>query len=295
MREITLNVCQGIGDIMWVYQKFANHVDKINFNIAQITSQKNNTKMSTRATGFLKLLPKVNNVGTVDFSNSSYNRLAHSYFSMSQIMELHKAGFDGPFDYSCNGPLDSGIRLENIDKEFSVQEDVPITCTYSPLAFPIGEFITVYVSGSTRHPDSIKTHQLWTEEVWARFIIGFYKKYKLNNPILIIGASYDRDAAIILENILKINKFNVHTYIDSYPANITYILKNSFCFIGYQSGLNVLADNLNVKQVMIYFPLFKSGLFNAWCKLKNKENNIYNYDFFKHTPEQVLGDLKLVL
>lgn len=298
MRSITLNGCMGIGDLVWVYQKFANHVDGINFNIAQLNRKAGDAtdaKLQTRATEFLKLLPKVTNVGTVDVSASAYERLAHNYFPMSPIMDLFKQGSDGPFDYACNGPLDNGIRIEDIDKEYSVQTDVPILCTYAPLAFPIGEFITVYVSGSTRFPEVRRLCQLWTEDVWAQFIRLFYDKYKLNNPILIIGASYDREAAVLLEQNLKNYGIRTHTYIDSQAYNITYILKNSVCFIGYQSGLNILADILDVKQIMLYFPKFESGLINSWCKLRNKENGIYNADFFSKTPAQVLDKLTIKL
>ena len=43
--EITIQVCQGIGDIFWVYQKFAPYFDKINFRCLNYSRQRNRNKI----------------------------------------------------------------------------------------------------------------------------------------------------------------------------------------------------------------------------------------------------------
>src|SRR5262249_13934161 len=137
MKEVTLNVCQGVGDIFWVYQKFAPHVDVINFNIACLPDldRDDNKTVSLRATSFLKLLPQVEAVDFIIIPSEQYDRLANGYHSMIPLMAAMKEGSPGPFNYACNRPLEDGIRIEDIDP-FEMQETVPMRTEACPLAYP---------------------------------------------------------------------------------------------------------------------------------------------------------------
>lgn len=290
-KAIKLNVCQGVGDIFWVYQKFSPHVDFIDVSICQVEGV--SSKTGTRAINFLKLFPKIRNINTHVGTHKEYQKMASEYTPMSSIIPFFEK--KNQFSYGCNKPLEEGIRIEDIDPEYAIEETVPILVQPCPLVFDPGNYVAVYVSGTTANTSIVKQLQLWTVSGhWLRFIRAFYKQFKLNCPIIIIGASYDKKIALDLEIILKKCGFNVTTYIDAEPSNVTYILKNSICFIGYQSGLNVLADNLDVKQVMLYFPHLKKMLY-SWCKIKNWKNGHFNASSFDMTPEQVLDSIRFRL
>jgi hypothetical protein len=110
-KEIQLKVCQGVGDIFWVYQKFAPHVDVIDFSICQVDGKL--TKIGTRAVSFLKLLPKVRNVDAYQDTIENYQKMINENMPMSEI--IPKLGSQNSFAYACNKPLEEGVRLEDID------------------------------------------------------------------------------------------------------------------------------------------------------------------------------------
>lgn len=288
MKIIKLNVCQGVGDIFWVYQKFAKHVDLIDFSITQVNGNKG--KIGTRAVDFLRLLPKVRNIETNFVTDMDYKRLCEGYFPMKDL--ISKIGDDGFYNYSCNRSLEDGIRIENIDSDYDIEETVPILCNGFFLPYTCGEYVTLYVSGSTMDKEVSSRLSLWDASKWSKFIRSFYKQYDLSCPIILIGASYDERVTFQIQEHLQRLNFETTCYINSEPSNVTYILKNSKCYIGYQSGLNILADNLDVKQVMLYFPYLKKML-NTWCKIENWKSGVFNADTFDQTPEQVLKGLRL--
>jgi hypothetical protein len=289
-KTLTLNVCQGVGDIFWVYQKFAPHVDRIHFRICHLDG--GDPKIQNRAVEFLKLLPNVVDVGSMVVPPERYERLAHGRFDMRPILEGWRLGTKLDWDYACNDALESGTRLDEIDPEIPIQETVPIRCDYAPLAFEPGEYVAVYVSGSTKNND-VRKMGAWSVHDWFEFVRGLYARYKLDAPVILIGASYDRAAQDEMEGLLLSVGFRVAKYIDSCPGNVTYLLKNSRLFVGYQSGLNILADNLDVPQVMVYFDFLRNMQY-AWCKRANIDNGKYNAALFSQKPYEVLDGLKLV-
>lgn len=290
MKTITLNVCQGVGDIFWVYQKFAPHVDQINFCISMVPG--GTAKVQTRAVEFLKLLPKTNKVTTKVVTDNDYFKLAHGDFSLPDILAKFEQGERGSFDYGCNNLLEQGVRLEAIDPNFAIEETVAMRSEPIDLNFQPGDYVTVYISGSTADTGAAQFHKLWTVNQWHEFVTLFYQKYQLTYPIVLIGASYDQGPSSELEEKLKASGHQTQLVIDSSPAQVVHILKGTVCFINYQSGLSILADNLDVAQVMMYFPMLEKMQY-AWCKRKNIENGAFNANLFNRTPQEVVDGLKL--
>jgi ADP-heptose:LPS heptosyltransferase len=291
-RSITLNVCQGVGDIFWVYQKFAPHFDEINFCISQIPDGV--IKLQTRAVDFLRLLPKVNDVTSQIVSSDQYLHIANGRWSMKQIIDDYNNKGIKKFDYACNNHLENGIRLEEIDPEYEIEETVDMKSQYLPMPCQQKKYLTVYVSGGTLVPEVAKYNHLWDLPKWKNFIQRFCDKYNLDMPIVLIGASYDQQAVTQLSDMLKQTGMKTYSYIDALASNVAYILKNSFAYIGYQSGLNIIADNYDVKQAMMYFPSLRSMMY-AWCKKRNKENGIFYADTFDKSPDKVIDDMVLDL
>jgi len=277
MKTITLSVPQGVGDIFWIYQKFSPYFDLINLNVLHV----NKDPVQTRAKNFLSLLPKCGEINYHLVSSSIYNDVVKHTPKLSHILDSELAGAYVAY----NVPLESGVRLEDIDPGYEVEWSVPVTRIECPLEYE--DFICVYVSGSLKDNGSV-----WSVEQWKNFILTLCSQYEIDLPIIVIGAKYDRDVGEPLAKILRSSGREVKSYYDSCPMNVTYILEKAKLFIGYQSGLNVLADNFDTPQVMLYFPWLISML-NTWAKQSNIDKNIFNADVFSKSPYEVLSNLKL--
>jgi ADP-heptose:LPS heptosyltransferase len=290
-RSITLNVCQGVGDIFWVYQKFAPHFDRIHFCITHVNSGLD--KVQNRAVDFLKTLPKVGIVSSRLVPPEEYQKLIASRYIMRDIMACYERG-QRVFDYSCNMPLENGVRLEDIDPDYPIESNVEVNCQYLPMSVEPNNYVTVYISGATLITEAVNRHQLWSIETWFLFVKAIYQKYELKLPLVIIGASYDELAANRLCSMFKEGGFSATTCIDALAANVNYVLKNSYLLVAYQSGLSILADNFNVKQVMIYFPYLNPMLY-TWCKRQHAEDGTFNAETFDKNPQQIIENLRLRL
>lgn len=289
MKRIKLNVCQGVGDIFWVYQKFAPYYDKIDFSITVLEGA--GLKTQTRAIPFLELLPKIGTITADQKPLEHYTKLATGIFSMKNIMEEHNQNPDVFYDYACNKQLEDGIRIENIDPDLPIEEKTNFLSVPCPLPFNLKEYITLYVSGGTLNEGASKYHKLWSIQTWTVLIKLLYKKYRAKNPIILIGASYDEEVLLKIQTILHAFNIKTQVYIDSWSANVIYILQNSKLFIGFQSGLNILADNLDVQQIMMYFPTLEK-MMPAWCKKQNFKT-LYHPFMFTQFPIEIVRDLKI--
>lgn len=284
--EITLNVPQGVGDIFWTYQKFAPLCTAINYNI--LATEINTVQQ--RSKDWLNLFPKTKNVQMRVVPGFEYEKVATSRFNMRDVIPVLQNGSDA--HYSVNLPLEQGVRIEDIDPEFVVESPVDVRADECPL--PFEKYIVVYVSGSTKSHDATRLH-LWDTGTWAKFIAGFRKKYpQANLPVILIGASYDAEVARNISTMLtKVFKIENHVFIDSYPGNVAYIMKNATAMLSYQSGLSILADNYNIPQIMMYFPFLEKMMY-TWCR-KDNIGRVFQADIFTSSYQDVLDRSNLEL
>ena len=87
----------------------------------------------------------------------------------------------------------------------------------------------------------------------------------------------------------------VATFIGRCPAQACHVIQHARAFIGYQSGLSILADNFDTPQVMLYFDILERLMY-AWPKPGNIANRSYRPFLFAQTPTEVaaqLGDFRL--
>jgi hypothetical protein len=286
LKEISLNVCQGVGDIFWVYQKFSPHFDKINFNILQIIDD----NVQNRAKSFLKILPKIGEIQAKIVSPQYYDNVSKSTYKMAEIFKEYEKEQKAS-DYCCNKFLEDGIRIEQIDPDYTIQETVDLPMMEVDLPYKPHEYVVVYVSGSVKQNHPLKLGA-WPCNKWSLFIGKLFNKYKCNLPVILIGASYDKDAIIEMQKELKKHSISSSYFVDMWPIKLLYLLKNSKFFIGYQSGLNVLADNLDVPQLMLYFPFLEKMLY-SWPKKKNIESGIYNAAIFKQNINEIIKNINI--
>ena len=260
-KVITIRTVQGIGDIFWVYQKLSPYFDVINFVICVVNLD---CPIQKRGLSFLKLLPKVDKFKFKLVTNDFYNYLAKQKKTMNIILSEHASNIF-PIDYAVNAWLEDGVRINKID-EYSIEETVAIKDVY--IALPFKEYIILYISGN-------KISQEWQPEMYAELINNTFKKYCIKYPIILLGAKYDEDHLIKAGIKLKIYGYNIHFFIGSPLENVIYIIKKSKYFIGYQSGLSIIADNYDIPQTMLYFN-FLGNVMYSWAKQQNIISNIYN-------------------
>lgn len=274
-RSLNIVVPQGLGDIFWVYQKFSPHVNDIHFKIATISDN----KIQKRSEGWVELFPKVKSVTCEKVSPYSYKQIATGHYYMEEV--LHKNSKD--VTYGCNRWLEEGVRLENVD-DYKVEWDIPLPSTKVPI--PYDQYITLYVSGSTKHIDP-KKNNAWGVDDWLEMVDLFYDKYSLDLPVVIIGAKFDKE--VIEELSERLNVENT-SFVQAEPAQVIYILQQSEFFLGYQSGLGIIADNLDTPQLMMYFD-FLEPMQYTWCKNRNIQTKFFA-DTFNSTPKEVIENLK---
>src|SRR5688572_19521703 len=98
--RLTLNTVQGIGDLFWVYQKVAPHVDAMRLNIL---CTKPNDIVQRRSDAFLRMLPKVEEVRFIGTAHTHYAQVSSTRYGLDAILN-HAGG--RAVDYAVNAPLE---------------------------------------------------------------------------------------------------------------------------------------------------------------------------------------------
>lgn len=282
--EVTLNVVQGIGDIFWVYQKFSRHVSRINFNIMTIDAHELDFQAQSRAVDFVRLFPKVGEVKVIEVSRERYSATANSVFPMGGILE------NGGGDYACNHALEQGVRIENIDPEYEIEPHVVLPELELPL--PKRGYLAFYTSSPTTTLSDALGYGVWNVSRWAKLVELLYRRRVVSVPVVMLGAYYDRPALEAVRDRLKEVGIEVAAlHIDLPPRFVLNLLRRCTLFIGHQSGLGVLADNLGAFQLMLYMKMI-SGMAYSWCRKTHAESGRFTAAFFDQTASEVLEVLR---
>jgi len=265
MTEITLKVPQGIGDIWLVHRKVAKHVDRVNYIILGTS----NTPFQKRSIDWLKLFPKC---GAVDFKvvdESTYAQLASGMFDIEKV--LNDAESEPQF-YSVNKPLEQGIRLEDIDPMMEVDWDV------SPRRDEVEDkhdYVVLYVSGAAHHPAKHR-NGAWGVPLWAKAINYCLNTLRLDPlPIYLIGAEWDKGVMSDLKMLLK---KDITAAVGTSPMSVMGLISRARMFIGFQSGLGILADAFDTFQLMMYYDYMKPMKY-TWCKPENGQRKFFAATF----------------
>lgn len=275
MSKIILYVPQGLGDIFWIYQKIVNHFDEIEFGICTIYDN----EVEARSLEWMKLFPKCTKSYLHKVSGGNYNLLLNGEFNLANIIRRNKTNQSKPSFYSCNRSLEKSIRLENIDKEYTTQWNIPLLMKFLELDWK--HYIVLYVSG---------TNTRWDVSTWVNLVKAIFDKYKTKYPVYVLGANFDSNTSNTLCEKLSENNIENKPFIGKSPEEVCFLLKNAEAFIGHQSGLNIIADNFDVKQLMMYHEYLR-GLTLSWPKSSNIQQSIYNLSFFNASVEDILNQL----
>lgn len=273
MKEITIYTAQGIGDIFWVYQKLYNYFDFINFKILAIA----NDAVQHRAISFVSQWHKVKSVEYVYVSEARYHNELKVFKKMNDIVNTQN-------QYYCiNNWLESGVRIEEIDS-YEVAQNIPMP-TLDPV-FEFSKYNLFYCSGAVNK----SLDWLWDDNKWFELISLYYEKTNSQLPLVFIGAEYDKDMLFnIREKFVQKFGYKTNVLIQHHQEYVLGVIKHAEFFINFQSGLSVLADNLNTKQLMIYFPFLEKMLY-TWCKKEHIKTK-FQANLFSSSPKDIIQNL----
>ena len=272
MSKITINTVQGIGDIFWCYQKLAPYFDIININVLYLEA----TAIQLRAKAFCHMLPKVGTVCYVKVSAPEYKRVTRTRFNLPD-------GKTPIVDYAVNAPLEQGINLRELDQDSRIEEFVDLGL---PKTVEQEDYLCAFVSGT-------QNSMVWNPDKWIE-AINQTALYVSASRIVLIGADWDKNVEGQVIAGLR-DSFEIISHVGAYElADSVDVIRKSKFFLGFQSGLNVIAENYDVPQLMLYYKHLEPMLY-TWCKPENVKTKFtaatFSDDFAKVLAGVMLGEL----
>lgn len=289
--SLTLTVPQGIGDIFWIYQRFSPHVETLHFRIACIRLQdKHGDKLPERAKPFVETWPQVGSVEFVRVNPDEYEALAHSKFSVASTLKAARNGFnDLPF--ACNGHLEAGTRLDAVDPELETRWQVDLPVAEQSNSLTIQDYIDndqpylcLYISGTSDQPN-VKALGAWDVEQWLTCYRTLCEVAGWEDlPVVLIGAIYDH---AILRRFVETGKLLRTTFlIDQSCDQVLHTIQHASAYLGFQSGIGILADAIGTPNLMLYFPMYEK-VQHSWHQPGHDIDGTYTAATFAEDPAAV--------
>lgn len=276
--SVTCVTEQGVGDTFWTYQKISPFYKEINFILG--ASAYDHDGIQRRAEGMVTLLPKVKTVRYEIISSEKYNEMCTQ---KKRIRDFLDQGI-GRFSYTPTQYFREGIRMEEIEPGLPIAWNVPLPTAKVDL--PFDHYICLTASG----PGTAERRDVWPPYKYLDLIKLLKCTYDMPEdfPVVALGASFDDGLMIQFDRLLNVEKTPHRVFVGRPFQEVFYLLKNSTFFIGYQSGLNVIADNLNVPQLMIWFNDLTCVPF-TFPKRTNIVKGIYNATFFNRSLDDIVN------
>lgn len=285
--HLIVGVPEGIGDIIWVYRKCKPYCDTMSIVINHTNNQTTGflQELHERSVPVIKSLPGVTDVQ----HRYGVKPWTHEKLKLQDILNTVPAtSSTTQFNYICNSLLENGVYLEDIDKDLNVLWSMNLPLEENPSVKDIrGNYMLVYIAEYTIRHGQDKSLKLWSATEWADFVDKALKTKKIDMPIVLTGANFDKSTQEIVAKRLKELGRTVILSISESPEKLFYTIKNCKYFIGYQSGLNILADELDVKQMMLYFPTLRN-MKDSWVKPENRTNGVFNYAYFDDNKDEII-------
>jgi hypothetical protein len=271
-RAVTIDTVQGIGDLFWCYQKLAPYFDRIHLRILC----ERNDEVQHRARPFCRMLPKVGSIDYVLVKPGVYGKVSSGTFPMGDV--IRKAGLAGSQPYAVNAPLERGVHLRDIDPGLVVLDRVELHGVPKDPP-PREDFLCLFVAGA-------KTGDQWSAVRWAMAAAQLAKRLG-TGTVRLIGANWDKRQQAEIPPHLR--PLTVHNHIGATSvAEAVDIIRRSRFLFGYQSGLNVLAENYDVPQLMVYFNRLAPMRY-TWVKPASIRTTFHAMTFGEAPAEVIAG------
>lgn len=255
-------VCTGIGDNIWVFQKLINSGQKFEFEIPSTQPQ--------RSKQIFDLLPSI---GTARYSN------IRNIDAINKTCSTNRTNFhslvDRDYYLSFNTHLEQGYRIEKVFPDLKTSYKINFdtesqALTASKLLFSNAQYFGIYTSkhGNVKHWGG------WNLKDWFYFCTSMYAEFP-ELHFVIIGAEYDGDLSRDLSK--KLSEKNIpHTMlIGENLALVVEIMKRLRYFVGFPSGLSVLANVGADTESLMFYPSHLSKMIDTWASIDDIESGYY--------------------
>jgi hypothetical protein len=281
-------VAKGIGDVSWVWSKLINVTDQIEFCIPKGYPE--------RTLPWCKLLPELygsNEKAAHNFRDIRLMRLTRPYVTWVDVLKQYG---DEPIYLECNDHLIAGHPLAEFLPDLPTNYHYPINTTEEHKA-KAGAFLLPAVGRYTLgiHCANIvgaRAWKAWLPEDWVEFIKCAVKDIP-NLTVVFLGGYWDIPTAA--EVIGRYGK--ELSYIDltgkTDIGTVIEVLKGLNYYIGFSSGLNVLANVIN-KPCMALWPDWQDSLKYSWADPETIDNRTYLASVYDE-PERIYYRMKSVL
>lgn len=293
--RVRLMVPQGIGDVFWVWQKLRHvpGVEEIEFVVYRVAGA-GHELIVRRAEAVIGALPKVAAVHY--YAVPGAPPWVAECRPLTQVLPAAAAagpvsdGWNGP-GWAANAWLESGINLERIDPSLPVSWDTGVTA--EPVAgVEPGRYLVVYASGDTARNATL-AERVWPAEGWARLAdrVCYGAGVGTDLPVVLVGAAFDYPVLGAVADGLARRGFKTGILVDLPLPRLLGLFANAWGFLGYQSGLNILAATVGARQHIVYFP--RIGRMGAtWVRPEHRADGRFTWSTFDTDPDETAARIR---
>lgn len=280
---LTVVVPPGIGDTVWIYCKLATLGKPLDFIVCD-HGDKN------RTVPLMELLPLARSC--VYSKKYSFHEHLRKEGIPANTAKKELLLMPNPILAECNTHLEAGRPLEDwlpdIDLDYHVEiqlkEKDMVT---SRILMPGKGYLCIFCASE----NGIKGHVgSWGVDEWLDFLIRFQRDVR-DVPIVIIGADWDLSFANKLQVACAKNGIDIVNVVGKLPLSGSLdIIKRSCYFVGFPSGLSILAAIMGEASLMFYTESI-SGIMYMFADPDLMENGIFT-EMLYAPPEEVIDVVK---
>jgi len=307
-QAVIVAIPPGIGDIHWI-ALFLESFRK-RHNIERLTVAVNVDWRHTYSIEFLRLLPFVDDVVQVDPAKYAFGWQWHKPYAEREWIR-RDAGIPPNTDFliDANSPLESGVRIEDAFPEYRMNWDYEVRLPDTALANADG--IRQAVGGTLVccYASSIGANANWnggafTADHWIA--LGRLLREQTGCLPVMLAAEWDMDFARAIyvadHKPGAVPAFYWEAAGKTDVANCLALIKQSRAFVGFPSGLPIMATHFRVPTVMFWMreAIWHSHGFDkrfqtAWVAPDTLAEGLYHPILFGSpdaTPEAIVGKLR---
>lgn len=274
----------GIGDFSWTWSKLSTLGVPIDIRIS--------ADNPPRTQPLVELLPGVDKADSKGMPYHDLRRVALSKHTRKEFL-LENVGSGLRLPLEANTHLDAGGRIEAWLPDVGVDHHYPINVPDGHVAaaeatFPTGRpYLAIFCASRP----GILNWKAWAETQWIEFLQMFQRQVA-DWPVALLGAGWDTKFAGELE--ARARAAGVRTLVnltDKLPlGGSLHLIRKARYFIGFPSGLSVLAHVMKCPATMFY-PVSLNPMIGAWSTKEMTGSNTFHETLFCH-PETLMRWLR---
>jgi ADP-heptose:LPS heptosyltransferase len=273
-------VPSGIGDFSWMWNKLSTIKDAT-WEIYVPDSYPQRTKQ------YIDLLPNAKGMlGNHDYRDIITWGSAKGAKTWEQTV---KNFGDGEYIYlQANEHLGQGRLLEDWMPDLGSDFHYKFNFNTKEPHFldpDSGPYMTIHMASMR----GIRAWKAWMPESWVAFFELIHKDFP-DFTFVLMGGIWDEDTALEVVGLSN-NKFNIIDLTGRTKiTDAIRVIDNSIYYVGYSSGLGVIANVLNVPSVSLW-PVHQAELMYSWPDPETVRNRDY-MGFVYDAPERIYNRIK---